>query len=186
MYKAFRRDSGALYTIEKLKKLKKKMIKIELEFATGAEARQALTQLLGGTTMSADTAAALNRSAIRDEQIAENFEAPKIEILKDEKPAEETTTKKRRTKAEIEAEKAAQSEPTIEQANEGESEQPKVSTVTKEMLQEKAVSLIRNGKKEQVTATIKSFGADSISQVDKNPVKLEDYPALLDKLNEII
>lgn len=159
------------------------MIKIELEFATGAEARQALTQLLGGTTMSADTAAALNRSAIRDEQIAENFEAPKMEV---EKPAEETTTKKRRTKAEIEAEKAAQSEPTIQQANESESEQPKVSTVTKEMLQEKAVSLIRNGKKEQVTATIKSFGADSISQVDKNPVKLEDYPALLDKLNEIV
>lgn len=160
------------------------MIELKLEFATGIEMREALEQLLNGSLVT--TKIRLPEPAIWVEKIAENFEAPKMEVVK---PAEETTTKKRRTKAEIEAERLAlekQDGPIIEQAHEGETEQPKASTVTKEMLQEKAVSLIRNGKKEQVTATIKSFGADSISQVDKNPVKLEDYPALLDKLNEIV
>jgi hypothetical protein len=161
------------------------MIKIELEFPTGAEARQALMELLGGTIQIESKP----EISIKDEKITENFDALKTE---------EGQPRKRQTKAEktLAAAKPAieeqlgttniQDGPTIEQANEEESEtkQP-VSAITKEMLQEKAVNLIRNGKKAEVTETIKKFGADSISQADKNPVKPEDYAALMDAFNAI-
>jgi hypothetical protein len=64
-------------------------------------------------------------------------------------------------------------------------EEAKVASVTKEMLQEKAVNLIRNSKKEQVVAVLKQFGADSIAQAEKNPLKVEDYPAVMDELNKL-
>lgn len=158
------------------------MIKIELEFATGAEARQALTELLGTTTVKAEDL----KIRIGDEKPAENFEAPKMEV---EKPAEENVTKKRRTRAEIEAEKAA-GQQIVEEATgvseiKSEPEENKVSAVTKEMLQEKAVNLIRNSKKEKVVEVLKSFGADSIAQADKNPLKVEDYTTVMDELNKI-
>ncbi len=53
------------------------------------------------------------------------------------------------------------------------------------MLQEKAVNLIRNNKKPEVVAVFKKFGADSIAQADKNPLKVEDYPAVMDELNKL-
>lgn len=162
------------------------MIKIELQFETGAEARKALEELLGGSlTISIKKP----EIAIKDEKIAENFEAPKMEVVKDEKPVE----KKRRTKAEIEAEKNASAPETKEdnyihrpegETNDGPFE-PSKPAVTKEMLQEKAVNLIRNQKKEAVVAVLKKFGADSIAQADKNPLKVEDYPAVMDELNKI-
>jgi len=157
------------------------MIKIELEFPTGAEARQALADLLGYSQVAFN----FPEKPINDEKIAENFEAPKTEVSEVETPV-----KKRRTKAEIALEAA---QPAIEgqlgetdiQREEPAKEEPKASAITKEMLQEKAVNLIRNGKKAEVTETIKKFGADSISQADKNPVKTEDYAALMDAFNAI-
>jgi hypothetical protein len=156
------------------------MIQINLQFETGAEARKALEELLG-------TAGKIQfewtEKPIKDEKIAENFETPKTEVEKTEKP-------KRQTKAEkaLEAAKPAIEEQLGEmdiQDEEPAKEEPKASTITKEMLQEKAVNLIRNGKKAEVTETIKKFGADSISQADKNPVKPEDYAALMDAFNAI-
>lgn len=164
------------------------MIEIKIECATGAEARQQLIDLLFNDV---DPSMPLRENRIKDEKIAENFEGLKIETQEAQKPAEESTGKKRRTKAEIEAaSKSAQKE--AEKQAEGNivdakpEEEPKASTITKEMLQAKAVELIRNGKKDQVTTTIKSFDADSISQPDKKPVKVEDYAALMDAFNKII
>lgn len=172
------------------------MIKIELEFPTGAEARKALTELLGGTFPSplaiGDQPKGNTEFAIEGQKNAENFEAPKMEVVKDEIPAGESTKTKRRTKAEIEAEKNAVPPGSAETQPEGgddiqgdEVVKNEAVVITKEMLQEKAVGLIRNGKKDQVTTTIKSFGADSISQADKNPVKLENYAALMDAFNKL-
>ena|ERR1700745_1658220 len=168
------------------------MIKIELQFETGAEARQALNELLGhGLTTVIRGEDLKHQISIKDGKIAENFEAPKTEIEKEEKPAEEIPAKKRRTKAEIEAEKKAVTDSAEDdiQSNQAETlaqdNKEQVKAVTKEMLQEKSVSLIRQNKKEEVVAAIKSFGADSISQPDKSPVKSEDYAALMDKLNAI-
>jgi len=158
------------------------MINITIDCATGAEAREQLMALLGATD------GPFTEIAIKDEKIAKNFEIPKTEVVKEEIPA----GKKRRTKAEIEAEKngaPAADEIVPEGADIQEEapvkEEPKASAITKEMLQEKAVNLIRNGKKAEVTETIKKFGADSISQADKNPVKTEDYAALMDAFNAI-
>jgi hypothetical protein len=156
------------------------MIQINLQFETGAEARRALEELLGGSLTVTQP-----EISIKDEKITESFEAPKTEV-----PAEETPVKKRRAKAEIEHEKAVVAvAETVEEEKDIQAETPakeETKAVTKEMLQEKAVNLIRNGKKEQVTATIKGFGADSISQADKNPVKPGDYSALMDAFNAIV
>lgn len=166
------------------------MIKLELQFETGAECRQALLELLGGTVTTikgSDLQNSLERSAIKDEKIAENFEAQKTETATEEVPV-----KKRRTRAEAdkapEKDNAAQESLKSEdiQSEEPANEEPKASAITKEMLQAKAVELIRGGKKDQVTATIKSFDADSISQPDKKPVKVEDYAALMDAFNKIV
>lgn len=169
------------------------MIKIELEFATGAEARQALMDLIGGNI---NTIAFKTEPAIRNEKIAENFEAPKMEVLKDEIPGENSAPKKRRTKAELVLENVA---PAIEKElapdhlEGGDIQSDNVGTETKEaskaitadMLKEKAVELIRNNKKPEVTALVKSFGADSVGTADKNPIKPEDYVRFMDELNKL-
>lgn len=169
------------------------MIKLKLEFATGEECRNALVALLGGDLSVIEQKPQI---AIKDEKIAENFSAPKMEVVEDEKPAEvSASTKKRRTKAEIEAANAentaARSEvdETVEQkdiqTDAAPKEEAKESAVTATMLQEKAVNLIRNGKKELVVAIIKKFGGDSISQADKNPLKPEVYAEVMDELNKL-
>lgn len=164
------------------------MIKIELQFETGAEARQALTELFGNNITGI---VKFEDFPIKDEKIAENFETPKTE-----EKAAETPTRKRQTKADKEAEKTSttvvsgnEPEGTVtnhtDNAITQEQDNKAANAVTKEMLQAKAVELIRGGKKDQVTATIKSFDADSISQPDKKPVKVEDYAALMDAFNKI-
>lgn len=155
------------------------MINITIEGESAYDVRKQIQELLGLTPTA--------EPAIRSEKIAENFETSKTEV---EKPVE---TSKRKTKAEKALEAV---QPAIEEqlgatdiqdnGINSETAPEESKTVTKEMLQEKAVSLIRNGKKEQVTATIKGFGADSISQADKNPVKAEDYQALMDAFNKIV
>ena len=158
------------------------MIQINLQFETGAEARKALEELLGNSTQIVEHHI---KGAIENEKIAENFETPKTEVEKTEKPE-----RKRQPKAEkvLEAAKPGIEDQLGETDIQEEAhvkEKLKASAITKEMLQEKAVNLIRNGKKAEVTETIKKFGADSISQADKNPVKTEDYAALMDAFNAI-
>lgn len=168
------------------------MIKIELEFPTGAEARQALTELLGGNI---NPTIRFQDLPIKDEKIAENFEAPKMEVLKDEIPGENSAPKKRRTRAEIEAE-AIKKEVTqiapggpapdrITDIQDDGINTEASKAITADMLKEKAVELIRNNKKPEVTALVKSFGADSVATADKNPIKPEDYVRFMDELNKL-
>lgn len=167
------------------------MIKIELEFATGAEARQALTELLGGTVVTMQKP----EISIKEEKIAENFQEPKTENVNSEKPAEEIpATKKRKVAGKnLSEDKLAEKPADIQDHQEGgdnETEQTNVpeknvSAVTAVMLQNKALDLIRGGKKELVVAIIKKFGGDSISQADKNPLKEEVYSDVMDELNKL-
>lgn len=166
------------------------MINITIDCATGAEAREQLIALLYAEHAITDE----KSFAIRNEKIAENFETQQTETQQTEKPVEENATKKRRTKAEIEAGKtvatAQQEKPADEQedndiAQTQAQDNKAANAVTKEMLQEKAVNLIRNHKKPEVVAALKKFGADSIAQADKNPLKVEDYPAVMDELNKL-
>lgn len=166
------------------------MIKIELEFPTGAEARQALTELLGGNI---NPIIRFQDLPIKDEKIAENFEAPKMEVVKDENVSGNSGKAKRRTKAEIEAEKNASA--AIEDNDENREGSADIQddginteaskAITADMLKEKAVELIRNNKKPEVTALVKSFGADSVATADKNPIKPEDYVRFMDELNKL-
>lgn len=171
------------------------MIKIELEFATGAEARQALMDLIGGNI---NTIAFKTEPAIENEKIAENFEAPKMEVLKDEIPGENSAPKKRRTRAEIEAEGLKKLNAALDPADpevkdiqddgiNAETDHAKEASkaITADMLKEKAVELIRNNKKPKVIALVKSFGADSVATADKNPIKPEDYVRFMDELNKL-
>lgn len=167
------------------------MINITIDCATGAEARQQLMALLGATD------GPFEQISIRDEKIAENFEPPKMEVLKDEIQGENSAPKKRRTKAEIAADAIA---PAVGEALGGEvdiqSDNDVAETqaqdnkeaskaITADMLKEKAVELIRNNKKPEVTALVKSFGADSVATADKNPIKPEDYVRFMDELNKL-
>lgn len=163
------------------------MIKLKLEFATGEECRNALAALLGGDL------SVVTEKPIRDEKIAENFEAPKMEVVKDE-----NSGKKRRTKAEIEAEGLKKLNAALDPADpevkdiQDDGINPETDTakeaskaITADMLKEKAVELIRNNKKPEVTALVKSFGADSVATADKNPIKPEDYVRFMDELNKL-
>lgn len=167
------------------------MIKIELQFETGAEARQALTELLGGTVVTMQKP----EISIKDEKIAENFQEPKTENVNSEKPAEEIpATKKRKVTGknlseDKLAEKPAEQEVDIQsdndQATVASQDNKAASAVTAVMLQNKALDLIRGGKKELVVAVIKKFGGDSISQAEKNPLKEEVYSDVMDELNKL-
>lgn len=161
------------------------MINITIDCANGAEARAQLMALLGATD------GPFTEISIGDEKIAENFEAPKMEVVKDEIAGENSAPKKRRTKAELALENAA---PAIEKElapdqtggeNIQEDAVPKETAITSDMLKEKAVELIRGNKKTELTALVKSFGADSVATADKNPIKPEDYARFLDELNKL-
>lgn len=164
------------------------MIQINLQFETGAEARKALEELLGSSTQIVEHHI---KGAIENEKIAENFAAPETQVSEVETPV-----KKRRIKAELALENAAPAiekelvpeggdiqddgiNPETDPAKEGS------KAITADMLKEKAVELIRNNKKPEVTALVKSFGADSVATADKNPIKPEDYVRFMDELNKL-
>lgn len=172
------------------------MINITINAETGAEARGALLELLGLTGQSSvQTIIASPGMIIVDD--------PKLEATGEQaKEFVAETTKKRRSKAEIEADKAAA---VIENVQEAVEEQLKPTvdttdndvaetqlqdnkdqvTVTKEDLQKKAVELGRVGKKELCRAVLQKHGADSISTADKNPLKVELYATVLDEFNKL-
>lgn len=165
------------------------MINITINAETGAEARGALLELLGlngGELIATVKGASMQFIAEREDAIVAPPETAPAEAA----PAE--TTKKRRSKAEIEPEKTPVEKPT-ETFNDNVSD---VGTrngevvddsvvVTKEDLQKKAVELGRVGKKELCRAVLQKHGADSISTADKNPLKLELYATVLDEFNKL-
>lgn len=164
------------------------MIKIEINAETGVEARSALLELLGLTSQSQLVIPApIQNVGELAEQIADVHKVP-MQIVGE-------APKKRRTKAEIEAEAKAitpaaeetNNEPDTSQATSGtvEPETAAETTVTKEDLQKKAVELGRVGKKELCRAVLQKFGADSISTADKNPLKVELYAEVLAQFNEL-
>lgn len=166
------------------------MINITIDCATGAEARQQLMALLGAAD------GPFEQISIRNEKIAENFAASETQVSEVETPV-----KKRRTRAEIEAEvikkevtQIAPGGPAPDRITDiqddginPETDPAKEASkaITADMLKEKAVELIRNNKKPEVTALVKSFGADSVATADKNPIKPEDYVRFMDELNKL-
>lgn len=164
------------------------MIKIEINAETGSEARNALLELLGLTGQS---------------QVITNIASPGMIIVDD--PKLEATTeqakefvaeisKKRRTKAEIEAEKLALEnansipdggDTAPEQQNTPAPETTDASTITVDDLKKKAVDLGRVGKRELCRAVLQKFDAESISTPDKTPLKPEHYAAVLDEFNKL-
>lgn len=162
------------------------MIKIELEFATGKEARQALEDLLG---VSGSLVATLKTSDLPQETV------PAVDVqeqVSTEPAPEMTTGKKRRTKAEIEAEKTpvvatetpaeTSADDVAETTLQDNKEQ---SAVTVKDLQTKAVELGRVGKKELCRAVLQKHGADSISTADKKPLDPALYATVLDEFNKL-
>lgn len=157
------------------------MIKIEINAETGTEARNALLELLGLTGQS---------------QVIANIASPGLIIVDDPKPevtgeqAKEFVaeiSKKRRTKAEIEAEKEIkapeETKPTEE--TKAPEENTDAATVTVDDLKKKAVELGRVGKRELCRAVLQKFDAESISTPDKTPLKPEHYSAVLDEFNKL-
>lgn len=161
------------------------MIEIKIEASTGAEARQYLMDLLFNDTQPSIPV----KAVATKEQISEDVKALEESYQDLQKLAESREPKKRQTKAEKQIAEAANSTPpeSVEEkvADDIQEEAPKESAVTVNMLQAKSVELIRGGKKEMVVAVIKKFGGDSISQADKNPLKVEDYSAVMDELNKL-
>jgi|SRR5579863_1673032 len=147
------------------------MIKIELQFETGAEAREALIELLGSTPVPEKRQPyTLPDGQETPQEIAETFLGS----------APEQEKKKRRTKAQIEADQAKQSDPSDDVQNEPASEEPKV---TVEDLQKKAIELGRAGKKEDCRAILKKYGASSISS--DNKLDPAHYAEVLAEFNEL-
>lgn len=160
------------------------MINITIDCATGAEVREHLLAILGLTGQS---------------PVITTIPQPGMIIVDDPKPeatgeaAKEfvaETVKKRRSKAEIEADKATVvieniQETVEEQLKPTVDETPAETTATKEDLQKKAVELGRVGKKELCRAVLQKHGADSISTADKNPLKLELYAIVLEEFNKL-
>lgn len=168
------------------------MIKIEINAESGSEARGALLELLGLTGQS---------------QVITNIASPGMIIIDDPKPEVTTeqakefiveTIKKRRTKAEIEAERlAAENTNAIPDGGDNAPEQQNTvvketaqettdaTTVTVDDLKKKAVELGRVGKRELCRAVLQKFDAESISTPDKTPLKPEHYAAVLDEFNKL-
>lgn len=171
---------GEFANLNKIETKKKTMINITIEGESASDVRKQIQELLGLIPAT--------ENPIKDEKIAENFAGSETQVSETEKPAEEIPAKKRRSRAEIDAEKntpPASVEEKVADDIEASIEAEKTSSVTKEMLQNKAVELIRLNKKPEVVALLKKFGADSIAQDNKNPLKVEDYSAVMDELNKL-
>lgn len=174
------------------------MIKIEIECATGAEARQQLVDLLYGEQSAINTLknepkiseakmAVLQDEKPVDEKIAEdakaleeNYDAPKSQVDIDKK--------KRRTKAEIEAEKKVaefNNAPAEEgMIPEGGDIQMEEAAIDVKVLQNKAVELGRVGKRELVKAVLAKFGAEAFTAQPK-PLDPKHYAECLTELEKL-
>lgn len=175
------------------------MIKIEFEAATGADLRKEMLDLLGLTGGEIVHKHIIEGHGLELEgNVEETTEASSTEqpkVVETSKP--EQATRKRRSKAEIEAEAAALA------ANTG-SEEPPASTenattpeetpaaedeaaVTAEDLTKKCVELGREGKRDAVLAVFETqFGGATISKKDGKPqLTADQYPAVMEALNAI-
>lgn len=161
-------------------------IKIEIEAASGADARNQLLALLGQGVLHLQ----VDNPNVEGAAISE---APQTQ----ESPAPEEK-KKRKTKAELEAEKqAATLQPGVVETSQIEPEKSlepetpaantdKEDAVTVEMVQQKAIELGRVGKRELCRGVLQTFGAESISAKGSDkPLKPEDYAAVLEAFNAL-
>lgn len=163
------------------------MIKIEIDAETGQEARNALLELLGLTGQTTISFADFPKHTriVDDPKPEATTEQAKEFVVE--------TLKKRRTKAEIEAEKlAAENANAIPDGGDNAPEQQNTivkeldaATVTVDDLKKKAVELGRVGKRELCRAVLQKFDAESISTPDKTPLKPEHYAAVLDEFNKL-
>ncbi len=173
------------------------MINITINAETGAEAREALLELLGLTGQSPVQTIITDRLIVVDD--------PKPEATGEQaKEFVAETTKKRRSKAEIEADKAAavienvqevveeQLKPTVDTTETPSEEttpvsegQPTDNAGWIKALQGKAVALGRIGKRELCRVVLEKYGASSISTLDKKPLKPELYATVLDEFNKL-
>jgi len=198
--------------------IKNMSIKIEFEAANGADLRKEMLDLLGisGTAATvierADVLMKPNLDFVFPEEVQENMKkAQELDAklnavaAQEEAPKPEQTTRKRRTKAEIEAEAALT-------ANTGTEEPPAaaentkavseddgitpilddektdvVPAVTAEDLTKKCVELGRAGKRDAVLGVFESqFGGATISKKDGKPqLTADQYSAVMDALNAL-
>ncbi|MFA6087431.1 hypothetical protein [Mucilaginibacter sp.] len=192
------------------------MITINFGATTGADLRKEMLDLLGITVgnpavkqtkeeidAKVHETAVLLKEAYDDTQ---RLEASRTEATKgEEAPKPEQPTRKRRSKAEIEAEAALAANTEAEAAlaaNTGTEEPPASTenvetpaaeeqtgeaTITAEDLTKKCVELGRGGKRDAVLAVFESqFGGATISKKDGKPqLTAEQYPAVMEALNAI-
>lgn len=164
------------------------MINITINAESGAQARQELIDLLGEFSI----------NTLKNDQKFSGLETVNAEAKKstmiivddplpnaDQEKAEalvETATKKRRTKAEIEAEKKAT------EFNNAPAEEETIPEETKDIdvkvLQNKAVELGRVGKRELVKAVLAKFGAEAFTAQPK-PLDPKHYAECLTELEKL-
>lgn len=178
-------------------------INITIEAANGADARQQMLDLLGiktgspalvATINSEDLKVALDRTTKSMEAVIVPLSQTDEAASTEEAPKPEQTTRKRRSKAEIEAEALAKntgteeppaSEATVEE--ETAPEEAKEVAITAEDLTKKAVELGRNGHRDKLMAVLETeFGGATISKKDGKPqLTPEQYPAVMEAFNAI-
>lgn len=178
------------------------MIEIKIEAANGADARQQMLDLLGingqltATVKGSDLVAAQPLA-----ELAKTGIEAQNSTVEETKPTEEAPKKKRRTQAEINAErealeaasKAGEEQPAGEEAagtdNEPDTSQEPAGpvAVTAEDLTKKAVELGRAGKRDAVLKTLEEqFGGATIAKKDGKPqLAPEQYQAVMDAFNAI-
>lgn len=178
-------------------------IKIEIEAANGADARQQMLDLLGinlGNSASPVVKQTKDEIDAKVHEMAtavkEHYEdTQRLEALRNEEKPEQTP-RKRRTRAEIEAANTGVEEPPAAETNaqpaEEETEKKPAeeeigSSVTAEDLTKKAVELGRAGHRDKVLAVLADqFGGATIAKKDGKPtLAVEQYQAVMDAFNAI-
>ena len=183
-------------------------IKIEFEAATGADLRKEMLDLLGigqgfiGIDVARTGQDKSVIATVEDGVVTKVEDVSPVETTKaEEAPKPEQSTRKRRSKAEIEAEAALAASTGTEEppASTGnatpeddgitpiEGQDDTVSTITAEDLTKKCVELGRGGKRDAVLAVFESqFGGATISKKDGKPqLTADQYPAVMEALNAI-
>lgn len=171
------------------------MINITINAESGAQARQELIDLLGEFSINtlkndqkfSDTET-VNAKAKKSTMIIVDDPLPNADQEKAEALVE-TATKKRRTKADIEAEKkvvefnnAPVEEETIpEETTDTQTEEVALDV---KVLQNKAVELGRVGKRELVKAVLAKFGAEAFTAQPK-PLDPKHYAECLTELEKL-
>lgn len=186
-------------------------INITIEAANGADARQQMLDLLGVKTGSPALVTTINSEDLKValDRTTKSMEAVIVPLLQTEEnasaedaPKPEQTTRKRRSKAEIEAEALAKntgseeppaSEATVDDTGMAESleqdnaEQNTEPEITQESLTRMAVAIGRCGGRDLTLKLLKDeFNEATISKKDGKPtLTVEEYPAVVAGMQKI-